>query len=89
MVKARKDRSRIGRPPMAKADRRDTLVRVLTTKIESAELREAASSASMSASAWVRSVALERARAVRAEKARPDVPEDLSFLAPIPPRRVG
>jgi len=70
MVKAKKARSRIGRPPVADADRRDTLVRVLTTEAEHEELQQAASGASMSVSTWVRSVALERARALALEKAK-------------------
>ena len=52
----------MGRPPVADADRRDTLVRVLTTKSEHEELQRAADAASMSVSTWMRSVALERAR---------------------------
>ena len=70
MVKPRKARPRIGRPPMTDADRRDKHVRVLTTKAEHAELQRAASDASMSVSTWIRSVALERARVLVAEKAR-------------------
>jgi hypothetical protein len=62
MVKARKVVPRTGRPPVAEADRRDTLVRVLTTEDEHQELQQAAASVSMSVSTWVRSVALERAR---------------------------
>ena len=54
---------RMGRPPIADADRRETIVRVLTTESEHAELQRAADAASMSVSTWVRSVALERARA--------------------------
>lgn len=68
MVKARKVRPRTGRPPVAEADRRDTLVRVLTTAAEHGELQRAAADASMSVSTWIRSVALERARALAAEK---------------------
>jgi hypothetical protein len=58
---------------VADADRRDTLVRVLTTGTEHTELQQAASDAAMSVSTWVRSVALERARALAAlaaEKAK-------------------
>ena len=69
MVKARKAAQRTGRPPVAEADRRDTLVRVLTTKDEHEELQQAAASVSMSVSTWVRSVALERARQM-AKKAK-------------------
>jgi flavin reductase (DIM6/NTAB) family NADH-FMN oxidoreductase RutF len=73
MVKARKARPpRIGRPLVADADRRETLVRVLTTKAEHGELQQAAASVSMSVSTWVRSVALERARTRRAEKTKQD-----------------
>jgi hypothetical protein len=43
---------------------------VLTTKSEKVELQRAADDASMSVSTWIRSVALERARANAAEKAR-------------------
>lgn len=52
----------MGRPPVADADRRGTLVRVLVTKSEHEELQNAAEAASMSVSTWVRSTALERAR---------------------------
>jgi KaiC/GvpD/RAD55 family RecA-like ATPase len=69
MVKARKAAPRTGRPPVAEADRRGTLVRVLTTEAEHEELQQAAASVSMSVSTWVRSVALERARQM-AKKAR-------------------
>jgi hypothetical protein len=61
-------KNRGGRPAVADADRRDTLVRVLTTGAEHAELQAAAARASMSVSSWVRSIALERARAMEAEK---------------------
>jgi hypothetical protein len=57
-----KEKPRIGRPPVAEADRRATLVRVLTTQAEHAELQEAAEAASMSVSTWVRAAALEKAR---------------------------
>jgi hypothetical protein len=72
MVKARKARPRIGRPPVADEDRREKHVRVLTTEAEHGELQRAAADASMSVSTWVRSVALERARAMAAEKERQD-----------------
>lgn len=52
----------IGRPPIAPEDRRDVLVRVLTTEAEREELQDAADAASMSISTWMRAVALERAR---------------------------
>jgi hypothetical protein len=61
MAKAKK-KARIGRPPVAAEDRRETLVRVLTTEAEHGELQRAAESASMSVSTWVRAVALEKAR---------------------------
>lgn len=64
------DRPQMGRPKVADADRRETLVRVLTTATEHEELQRAAADASMSVSTWVRSVALERARANAAEKAK-------------------
>ena len=57
-----KKKAPLGRPPVADADRRATLVRVLTTKAEHEELQRAAEAASMSVSTWVRSVALEKAR---------------------------
>ena len=60
--KPKKGKTRMGRPPVADADRRATLVRVLTTKGEHAELQRAAEAASMSVSTWVRAVALEKAR---------------------------
>jgi hypothetical protein len=57
-----------GRPPVADADRRDTRVPVLTTASEYEELQGAAAYVGMSVSTWIRSVALERARALAAEK---------------------
>ena len=63
--KAKKGRARIGRPPVADADRRATLVRVLTTEAEHGELKRAAEGASMSVSTWVRAAALEKARSSR------------------------
>ena len=57
------EKPRIGRPPVADEDRRSTLVRVLTTEAEHGELQRAAEGASMSVSTWVRSAALEKARA--------------------------
>jgi hypothetical protein len=62
-----------GRPVLADADRRDTLVRVLCTEGEAAELQQAASAVAMPVSVWVRSVALERARANALEKAKHEV----------------
>lgn len=62
MVKAKKPKAKIGRPAMADEDKRDTLVRVLCTAAEHEELQQAAAAAALSVSAWVRSVALERAR---------------------------
>lgn len=53
---------------MADAERRDTLVRVLTTASEHAELQRAAAYVGMSVSTWLRFVALERARVLAAEK---------------------
>jgi mobilization protein NikA len=61
MAKAKK-KARIGRPPVADEDRRATMVRVLTTENEHAELQRAAEAASMSVSTWIRSAALEKAR---------------------------
>jgi hypothetical protein len=69
VVKLKKVKKR-GRPPVAEADRRGTLVRVLTTETEYEELRRAAVDASLTVSTWMRSVALERARQVAAERAR-------------------
>ena len=63
--KAKKGRVRMGRPPVAAADRRATLVRVLTTEAEHGELQRAAEEASMSVSTWVRAAALEKARSSR------------------------
>ncbi len=57
-----KGKARIGRPPVAEEDRRETLVRVLVTAAEHAELQDAAKAASTSVSTWVRQVALEKAR---------------------------
>jgi len=68
MVSKPKKRQAGGRPQMRPADRRGTIVRVLTTKTEHDELKKAAADALMSVSNWLRSVGLERARAVAAEK---------------------
>lgn len=57
-----------GRPELNDADRRDTLVRVLTTASEYEELKSAAAYVGLSVSTWMRVVGLERARAVTAEK---------------------
>lgn len=59
----------MGRPRLVDAAaRRDVPIHVLTTKGERDELQRAADDASMSCSTWIRSVALERARAL--EKAK-------------------
>jgi hypothetical protein len=60
----------MGRPPLAAADKRDKSMHVLATEAELEELQRAAADASMSASTWVRTVALERARANAAERVR-------------------
>jgi hypothetical protein len=57
-----------GRPPLADADRRETLVRVLTNEVEYAELQRAAAYVGMGVSTWLRIIGLERARAIAAEK---------------------
>jgi hypothetical protein len=62
---AKRGKKRMGRPPVADADRRDTLVRVLVNEGEHVELQQAAERASMSLSTWLRVIALERARAQR------------------------
>jgi hypothetical protein len=62
------EKNRGGRPPVADEDRRDALVRVLTTASELKELQDAAAYVGMSVSTWVRFIALERARALAAEK---------------------
>ena len=64
MVKPKKARPRIGRPPVAAADRRGTPLHVLTTKSERAELKLAAASEGTTVSAWVRAVILKRARQI-------------------------
>jgi hypothetical protein len=61
-------KNRGGRPPVSDEDRRDTLVRVLTTASEYEELQGAAAYVGMSVSTWIRFIALERARALAAEK---------------------
>jgi len=61
-------KNRGGRPTLPDEDRRDTLVRVLTTASEYEELQGAAAYAGMPMSTWMRVVALERARALAAEK---------------------
>lgn len=55
-------KARMGRPPVADEARRDNLIRVLVTSSEQDELRRAADAAGMSASTWMRAVALEKAR---------------------------
>lgn len=66
MAKPKEDRSdqpkRMGRPAVADDARRSTLVRVLTTEAEYEELKQAADTASMSVSTWMRALALEKAR---------------------------
>ena len=57
-----------GRPVLADADRRDTLVRVLTNDAEYQELQDAAAYVGMPTSTWLRVVGLERARILAAEK---------------------
>lgn len=58
-----------GRPRILNdADKRASLVRVLTTVGELEELKAAAAYVGMTMSTWVRFVALERARALAAEK---------------------
>jgi hypothetical protein len=80
MVKARKRaglppvpdvalRKRAGRPSVAAADRRGTVVRVLVTETEHVELQQAATAVAMSVSTWVRTLALEEARQIAAKKA--------------------
>jgi len=64
VVKPKKIRSRIGRPPAAAADRRGTPLHVLTTKSERTELALAARGEGTTLSAWVRAVLLKRARQV-------------------------
>jgi len=61
-------KNRGGRPFLPDADRRDTLVRVLTTSSEYEELQGAAAFVGIPMSTWMRVVALERARALAAEK---------------------
>jgi hypothetical protein len=65
-----KKTGRMGRPPVADAAKRKKSMHVLTTEAEYAELQDVAADASMSVSSWVRAVAIERARANAAEKAR-------------------
>ncbi len=59
-------KNRGGRPPLADADRRETLVRVLTTEAEYEELQRAAVYVGMGVSTWLRIIGLERARALAA-----------------------
>jgi hypothetical protein len=61
-------RNKGGRPTLDDEDRRDTLVRVLTTAAEYEELQDAAAYVGMPMSTWLRFVALERARTLAAEK---------------------
>src|ERR1700751_5870496 len=61
-------KNRGGRPPLPEEGRRDTRIPVLTTEAEYAELQRAATYVGMSVSTWMRSVSLERARAITAEK---------------------
>jgi hypothetical protein len=57
---------RVGRPRLSDADRRGKTVRVLITKGEHEELRQAAAVARVSLSSWVGRVALAQARKIRA-----------------------
>ena len=57
-----------GRPELDPADRREKIVRVVTNEAEYRELQAAAAYASQPMSIWLRSVGLERARALAAEK---------------------
>jgi hypothetical protein len=57
-----------GRPPLPHEDRHAKRVYVLTTLSEYEELQGAAAHVGMSVSTWIRFVALERARALAAEK---------------------
>jgi hypothetical protein len=59
-----------GRPVLPDEARRERLLRLLCTDAEIAELQEAASYVSMPVSTWVRSIALEKARAIALEKAK-------------------
>ena len=54
----------MGRPPVADADRRETVIRVLVTEDEHSELQRFATAAGMRLGTWVRAIALERARAM-------------------------
>ena len=54
--------TKMGRPKKADTDRRDVLVKVLTTESEFLDLEQAAQKAGAGVSTWVRMVALERAR---------------------------
>ncbi len=66
-----KESGRIGRPAIEDpAAKRDVPIHVLTTKSEKDELQRAADDAEMGISTWIRRVALERARANAAEKAK-------------------
>jgi len=68
---ALKESARIGRPALEDpAAKRDVPIHVLTTKSEKEELQRAADDADMGISTWIRRVALERARANAAEKAK-------------------
>jgi len=60
----------VGRPSVAAADRRETIVRVLVTEAEHVELQQAAASVAMSVSTWIRTLALEGARQIAAKKAK-------------------
>jgi uncharacterized protein (DUF1778 family) len=62
MAKRAKAGPKSGRPPKAAADRRDVLVKVLTTAEEYKVLQAAAEQASMSLSTWMRAAALAMAR---------------------------
>lgn len=57
-----------GRPFLPDEVRRETRIYVLTTEAEHEELQAAAAHVGMPVSSWIRVVALERARALAAEK---------------------
>ena len=56
------EKPRMGRPPIAVEKRRSDHIKVLITDAERAELDQAAEAAGKPVSAWVREVALEKAR---------------------------
>lgn len=54
--------TKMGRPKMADSDRRDVLIKVLTSEAEYKQMEQAADAMGLGVSTWLRSVGLDKAR---------------------------